>query len=389
MAEIQPMYVVPVLVEQPTWGGEYIAAQKKLSHPWLAGKRIGQSFELFSQSWLTPATTPTFGFATPAQISNPNFADPSQPRSSLASWIKQDLVATLGQKAADRGWQQMQVLIKFTQAQNNSYQVHVRPGQEFGKWLAKPESWYFAEAGVATLGLRQPAELAAYRQRCLEIDQEAQRISAAIKAGQLTVAAARSQLQSYIDQDHPRRFVHTVDVPKGSVIDLSQGGTHHSWEKSSQLPAGNIVYEVQVDVQDEFCTLRSFDQGNLKDDGSVRPLTIDEYFQALDTSAAANDPSRFFAAAVTTTDQEAEITSLFCNQYYVTEQLAFRHQYQGQATQPTDSFHHLYALDEAVVVEVGDQLWSVPAHWSFFIPAQTGPYRLRTQSHNRVLITHL
>jgi mannose-6-phosphate isomerase class I len=284
----------------------------------------------------------------------------------------------------------MQVLIKFTQAQNNSYQVHVKPGKEFGKWLPKPESWYYLEKGKATLGLSDPSQSAAYKARCVEIDLKAHQLSDQVRAGEMTLDAAKLELKTFIDQDHPRRFVNTITVEKDAVIDLSQGGTHHSWEVDADLPDGNIVYEVQVDVMDDYCTIRSFDQANIKNDGSVRPLAIDDYFQALDLDPTMNDPAHFLQHAAVETDGNAQLKTLFNNQFYVTELVEFDGVYTGKATQTQESFHHLYPLVESIKVVSGTESWFVPAGWSFFIPASLQQYQIEsTGTHGKVLITHL
>lgn len=390
MSVIQPTYIIPLLVEQPTWGGNYIATQKQLTNPLVVDKKIGQSFELFGGSWVTSASPITFAYATATEIQHPIFADETQPKETLQSWIEQDSQAVLGSKAIQRGWQSMQVLIKFTQAQNNSYQVHVKPDKEFGKWLPKPESWYFVEKGKATLGLADVTKSEEYKKRCLEIDQHAHHLSELVQAGQLTVDAARQQLNTFINQDHPRRFVNTVSIEKGAIIDLSQGGTHHSWEMGDDIPEGNIVYEVQVDVQDEFCTLRSFDQGNIKSDGSVRPLTIEDYFRALDLTPDSNTPSQFLQKSEEKYDQTATVQTLFENQFYVTELLTVKKSYTGKYTETQESFHHLYSLMDSFTVTVGEKSWFVPAGWSFFIPANVGRYQVLAEGEDcQVLITHL
>jgi len=390
MVIVQPAYIIPFIIEQPTWGGSYIANFKQIKHQLLNDKRIGQSFELFSGSWLTTASLVPFAYATATDLAHPVFSDPVQEKFSLQEMVDQDPLAVFGQKGIDRGWKSMQVLIKFTQVQNNSYQVHVKPDNEFGKWLPKPESWYFLENGKATLGLSDPRKVDDYKARCIEIDLKAQSLSAQVKAGELAVDVAKMQLKTYIDLDHPRQFVNTVVIEKESVIDLSQGGTHHSWEVDEHLPEGNIVYEVQVDVMDEFCTLRSFDQGNMKSDGSVRPLTIEDYFTALDLDPRVNEPSRYLQNVLSITEGSTTLKTLFTNHYYVTQLLEFSGTYAGAATQTDRSFHHIYALGESVNITIGESTWLVPAGWSFFIPAAVGSYRLDAETnYGKVLITHL
>jgi hypothetical protein len=315
-----PYYLLPILIEQPTWGGEYIASFKKITHPFLSGKKIGQSYELATDSWVTsqPITDQPFLFATSGTVNQPTFIAKPSDAQPLQKVIDQNPTAILGQKVVDSYGPQMDVLIKFTQAQNNSYQVHVRPGHEIGKWQPKPESWYFLEKGKATLGLNSAESVPAYKMRCQEIEAKAIELSEQVKSGLLKVTAARTQLQTFIDQDHPRRFVNTLEIPQHQLIDLSAGGIHHSWEVDPSLPLGNIVYEVQKNVMDDVSSLRSFDQGNMKDDGKVRPITIDDYFAALDTDADKNNPAQYLQQAESEADDTALATQLFDNQFYKT-----------------------------------------------------------------------
>lgn len=387
--QYRPLYIVPLMVEQPTWGGNYITRSKELQHELVEGRNIGQAFELYNESWVSPTAGQNFAFATATNLNEPTFAQTTDVI-QLQQLIQENLIAILGQEAERRGWNSMQVLIKFTQAQNNSYQVHVMPGKEFGKWLPKPESWYFLEKGKATLGLKDVSQVEAYKARCIEIDTRAQEISAAVQAGTLTLDEGKAQLQSFIDQDHPRRFVNTVQVEPEAVIDLSQGGIHHSWEMDPALPDGNIVYEVQVNVMDEYCTLRSFDQGSVKSDGKVRPLSIDDYFTALDLDQGRNTPAHYFSQTATKESHNATVRVLFQNQFYVSELIKFEQSYEGEYTTTGESFHHVYALEGDISIVVEQQSYPLKQGWSLFIPAAVGKYQLVASNMTaRVITTHL
>src|SRR5258708_22794847 len=225
-----PFYIIPFLIEQPTWGGSYIANHKNIRDENITSRKIGQSFELFGQSFITytPATTPAYTWASATDLQNPQFVHRPADIQTLQSVIDAAPMKILGKKAVQKYGAAMKTLIKFTQAQNNSYQVHVKPGKEFGKWLAKPESWYYFEEGKATMGVRKKTILAEYKQRCVEIEEKAKELSTTTLAKKMTVADARAQLKSFIDLNHPQTYVNTIHIEKGDVIDLSQGGIHHS-----------------------------------------------------------------------------------------------------------------------------------------------------------------
>ncbi len=389
MVNTRPFYMIPLLVEQPTWGGDYIARFKSIRDPEVSSRKIGQSFELFGDSFVTYTTSaaPAYAWATATDLANPQFMNRPDDIQTLQSVIDEGPMAILGKKVLKKHGSEMKVLIKFTQAQNNSYQDHVKPGHEFGKWLAKPESWYYMEEGRATLGLQASTKVEEYKKRCIEIDKKAQELSQAAQAKKIPVAEARAQLKVFIDQNHPRNYVNSVQIQKGQVVDLSQGGVHHSWEMDPLLPNGNIVYEVQVNVMDEFCTLRSFDQGNMKDDGKIRPITIEDYFTALDTDPAHNDPQQYEQLPPTFMDQDATITCMFDNQFYKMTQLSFSGRYGGLETENQGSFHHLFVEKGHIEVVTDEGHWPVEKGWSLFIPAAVEGYQLNSSDMCSVLKT--
>jgi len=378
-------YIAPLLVEQPTWGGAYIAKFKNLTDTQLRHAKIGQAFELAKDSLLTSAraTAPTYGVASAEDIIHPQWYNLDDTAITLQALIDTDPAGTLGSRALEQLGPNMNILIKFTQAKNNSYQVHVKPGGEFGQWLAKPESWYYLEPGQATLGLAPGVDVAAYQARCQVIEAFAQSISQKIMAGELTLDEGKQQLTVFIDTDHPRKFVNTVSVKADQVIDLSAGGVHHSWEVNPQLPEGNIVYEVQVDVRDQYCTLRSFDQGSIKDTGLIRPLTIPDYFSALDTTVEKNQPSQYISAL----DPSLKEQFLFKNIHYQTIQARFSGQYQGSLTTLGDSFQHLFVQAGSVMIRHEEHEYQLDQGWSLFIPAQAQQYQLHAITPATVLFT--
>ncbi len=363
----EPLYLVPILIEQPTWGGQYISQFKNLESSELTKNNIGQSYELAQESLVYSGD-----FSRCYQYAK---------TSNLADLINIDVpqqavpLKTVAPQAAA-------ILIKFTQAQENSYQVHVKPADAsdpahpLASWQPKPESWYFFEEGCATLGLKNPTNLAPYKQRCEEINAFAQNLSTKVSAQELTVAQAREKLAKFIDTDHPRNYVHTVRIPKNHVVELSQGGVHHSWEAHPDLPLGNIVYEVQKDVKDDVSTLRSFDQGKMKDDGSIRPLTINEYFTALDVTVDNNTPANLMNSTETGSDER----SLFDTPYYKLEQLDFAG---GSAAEPdtkqlaVSQYSHVFTKEGEVTIthpDFADKNWILPQGWSVLLAPNPKPY---------------
>lgn len=385
-----PWYIIPLLIKQPTWGGEYIASHKNITEPALEGQKVGQSYELAGETIvaLQAPTQPTFEIVEATDLTHPTRHGDTQVEAvTLQSVIDQDPAAVLGRKVLKKNGPRVTTLIKFTQAQNNSYQLHVPKGKTYKHWIPKPESWYYFEPGKVTLGLAPGCDVAAYKARCLAIYEYSQTISQAVKTDQLPLSEAKRQLKAFIDQDHPSRFVNTVFTQAGDILDLSQGGMHHSWETDPSLPHGNILYEVQQDSKDDVSTLRSFDQGSLKDDGSIRPLTIDDYFELLDTDPQHNDPATHKRLTPSQTDAGAEIQSLFLNDEYQLSLIRFSDSYQGKETQLQGAYHHLFVKTGSTTVIANNHRYPLKQGWSLFIPAQLDSYSLESTGPAEILKT--
>lgn len=393
-----PYIVVPVLLDQPTWGGEFIASFKSLTKkfPRLADMKIGQSYELYEGTDVV--LNATLSSAAPVAL-----ADPKNPmeksalseegsRVSLQSIIDRDPAAVLGETALSKHGAKIGVLIKFTQAQSNSYQLHVR--QQAGQWMPKPESWYFLEPGIVTLGVASPDAWGAYEARCKEIEAYGLSLSQEVHASKVTVSDAQQRFLNFIQTDHPRKYVNRFPVPKGTAIDLSAGGVHHSWEEDASVaPLGNIVYEVQKNVYDEVSTLRSFDQGKMKSDGSLRPLTTDTYFQQADRSEEANDYRRYLKAApeIARTDT-GRATQLFLADDYALRELSFSGICPSEWKEVGGTYQHLFVKDGAIEILWNGKTWVVEKGHAVFIPACCQSYTLRSvkeQSNATVLLTYV
>jgi mannose-6-phosphate isomerase class I len=387
MKTIQPYYIAPLLIEQPTWGGEYIVSYKSISDQHFAKLKIGQAFELAAETQLTTQNSECFLFASATSINQSEQAGES-PLFSLSDLIAQDPTAVLGSDVVKKHGATMPLLIKFTQAKSNSYQVHTKKNKTFGHWLPKPESWFFFEKGKATLGLNPNKNVKDYKRRCQKIYTKAQKISEKIHAQQVSLTEGTKQLETFIEQDHPRNYVNTIFPASNSIIDLSQGGTHHSWETDEAVPNGNIVYEVQLDVKDEFCTIRSFDQGKFKDDGSIRNLSIDDYFKALEINPSKNDPTLYQQPAKSYQDQNATITELFATENYHLTSIELTNKYHGSFTTTSVGFHHLFVKsgsDVKIVTNKGK--FPVTKGWSLFIPAAVEKYSIQSSGKTTILKT--
>ncbi|MFA6099129.1 MAG: hypothetical protein WCV50_06365 [Patescibacteria group bacterium] len=366
----QPYLIIPKFIEQPTWGGSFIAQLKGWDNrPEFKSKKIGQSYELSGQSFLaidcTDSADERFG---------PEGSAISIKKVSISDLITQNPEAVLGE-----GRTNLSLLIKFTQALGNSFQLHVPPGIQHPHWQPKPESWYFLEPGLATLGLQPNIDVARYHAVCNKIDQAMQQLSGQVLDKLITIEQARKKAHELVRQENPWQFVNIVPIPKHSLVDLSAGGLHHSWEDNSDAsPLGNVVFEIQADKMDEASTIRCFDQGKIKDDGTIRPLQINDYFDFLDTDPTRNVPESFFS--------KPRGKQLLSTKHYsldIIEITKIKH------LMLNGSFHHLFVRDGAVeVVCPGGRLRLSQGH-SCLVPASIAGYSLQANKPSVVLKTYL
>ena len=364
MNTLRPFLILPELIEQPTWGGDYIMMLKKWKHKMTSPTaKIGQSHELSGKSKLTTIITSSDdGRFAPSLIEDENTI-------SLAGLVEAQPEQVLGKKVTAK-YSKMPLLIKLNQAMGNSFQLHLKPGQMHPRWKPKPESWYFLEAGYISRGIKPQIDIHKYKEACQEIDRFMRSLSTEVTSGVKPVDYARSEAQRFISTKDPWQFVKLHHVKKYDLIDLSIGGIHHSWEeKRYEYPRGNIVYEVQLDVEDEYCTIRSFDQGKLKDDGSLREIHIEDYFHFLDTNPQNND--------ITMLMRKKQGTTLLQTPYYSLDIFENFH----DATDLTnDSFVHLYVRSGAVDIRSGDVLVIVTCGHSCLIPAGVQKYTIHAKT---------
>ncbi len=374
---MKPYLIIPRLVEQPTWGGSYISQLKgweNLSQ--FQGKKIGQSYELTGDSTLSVEVTDSTNNEFQPEFEHPNVYGKNM---SLSQLINTDPKGVLGEKVYLQIGK-MPLLIKLNQAAGNSFQLHIKPNTHHARWRPKPESWYFLEPGYISCGIKPDINIGAYKKTCIDINETMKQLSNQVKEKSLSLQQAQEQAQSYIQKLNPGQYVNFYKMQRYDLLDLSAGGIHHSWEENKEeFPLGNIVYEVQLDVMDPECTIRSFDQGKMKSDGSIREIHIDDYFQYLDT-----DPSHNNIETLKKTQQE---TSLLQTPYYSLDILdihSIRPVMTGQ------SFNHLYVRDGDVEVQTREGMVRLTRGHSCFVPHNVGTYQIKTNVESSVVLkTHI
>lgn len=346
--------VVPKLIIQKTWGGDYIPTRKNIS---LQDMPIGQSYEFYSESKIIQADS------VKKLEKYPYIVGSNSPKDEKI-YNKNKNIIDLSSVDAKKIFGRRQIpniLIKFTQAKGNSYQIH--PKYSSGKYKPKAESWLFFEKGKATIGLKPNADLAQYKKICEQINKLAQDLSKQVIKKQITLKTAQKELDQFIELNDPIQFVNVVNFMKNAIVEFIRGGIHHSWEEDIfSIPEGNIVFEVQQDVSDELSTIRTFDKGKFMPDGSIRPLDIKSYFKYIDTNKNNNNPKNLIRNSIRLKEVHGwTLNKIFHNAFYNTDQLIVSDSYEL-----TDlGFRHIFVKSGEGIIETDDQEIELKTGWSY------------------------
>jgi mannose-6-phosphate isomerase class I len=385
---LKPYIVIPKLIEQPTWGGTYLLTLKGWErNPHVQGHRIGQSYELFGQSKLAltitdsadPRFAPEWGYADRDETVSELFPLTPDDFIPLSQLIQTNPHDVLGEKTISRYGELMPLLIKLNQALGNSFQLHIPYGVKSERWIPKPETWFYFEDGMASMGLKPGCDVALYKEVCIRIEQKMHELSRQVTSGQLPLVAAKAQAQTFVKAQNPWQFVNVIDVKREDVVDPSSGGIHHSWEEdTARYPNGNIVFEIQLDAMDPVATIRSFDQGKMKDDGSVRTMNIEDYFTHLKTDAQSNDIARLHTHPTGQLLCETEFYQLHRRKIHGTQTLA------------TDgSFCFAYCHEGQVQITAGVGSVTIHKGHTAFIPCGVNSYTVASDNPATILVGHV
>ncbi|MBI2465225.1 hypothetical protein HYV64_03720 [Candidatus Shapirobacteria bacterium] len=356
---LRPYLVIPKLIQQKTWGGEYISSKKGIQLDSNNSLKLGQSYELFSGSKLT-----LMNEGKQYEVGHPDRDEIDKELSipivegiSLFELSEINPEMALGTNVTKNG-NAMPLLLKLTQAKGNSFQLHIKPGTSDPRWLSKSETWYFFEKGKVTYGISRGISVKDYKDACVLIDREMKEISQLIVGQKLSVDEARIRANELTKKINPWQFVQRRTAEVGQIFDLSQGGIHHSWEEDSLNSNGNILYEVQKDRMDPFSTIRAFDQGKIDDKGNIREVNIDDYFKYLDTSDELNMGS--FSG------KSDGLNNAFTTKDYAMDIIEF----EKNVSDSTDaSFCHYFVKNGRIKVETDEGWVTVERGWSCFVPA--------------------
>lgn len=381
-------FVIPQLIEQPTWGGSYIGDSKGISK-YLTTKKIkvGQSYEFFSGSYIAPAkdVEKMKNEKIPFYLKKAGAKKPElvNKLKSIKELSKSDLKQIFGKNRIP------DILIKFTQAKGNSFQLH--PSKKSGKYKPKPESWFFFEKGRATLGLRPNIDLELYKATLEHICNKTEELSKAVKKKKMKIDQARKELRSIIEIGQPLNFVNYVKLDTNQVVENYTGGVHHSWEEDeNEIPNGNIVYEVQLDVADDESVIRAFDKGKLMDDGSYREVDIDNYFKHLDTSGLYNDPTRFIKKPIILKETASySLKKVFDSSYYQMDELNVFKTYEVEDL----GFRHLFVRSGEGTLQTENEKITLRKGWSYLLTPDIKEVTIKKAKGNKeffkILFTYM
>ena len=366
MTKKRPYLIAPKLIEQPTWGGEYILRIKDwVEKQDFLRKKIGQSYELFSGSKLLLKVTDSQDEDFKGELGSP---DESTIFNDTGYQKNQDYIELSEATALYKNIP----LIKINQSKGNSFQIHIKKSD--GRWVPKMESCYYLEDGVATFGIKKNADLSDYRNTCLIIDKKMNELSLKVKNKKISIEEARERASSLIKELNPWQYVN-VHVVKKYSIGPGVLGVQHSWEEDPRFPQGLVNYEVQQDVMDPVSTIRSFDKGKIKDDGTIRKIHIEDYFKYLDRDPDHNDLEKMAP--------KRQGNRLLTTEYYCLDILEIENEIINSTN---NSFSHLFVRDGKISVEADEGSIILSKGHSCFVPEIVSEYIIKPLEGGTVVL---
>jgi mannose-6-phosphate isomerase class I len=392
--------VIPILIEQKTWGGEYITASKNISS--LREVKIGQSYEISAENMLYVGDESLFEVGSADSGDRVMHGLVEGELISLKNLVRKFPDRVLGEKSISMFGSIFPLLIKLNQSLGNSFQLHIPYEKEksrvrefvnenpfasvshAGGRLAKPESWYFLKPGYVSLGIREDIDPDEYQQTCKLVELTIHEISKRVRSGVTSIESARTEIAAFLTEHDPHRYVNLLHLEKGDIVDLAMGGIHHSWEDDG-VPGGlgNIVYEIQLNRKDPISTIRAYDQGKIAPDGRYRKLNIDEYFEYLETDPKFNDPKTHIQKKRLQKDTpNAKEYSLVSNQFYQLKRFDLTDSY---TIDRMESFHHLYVHSGEIWLKTTEKEIHLHRGESAFVPMMTGQYEIIPTKESHIL----
>jgi mannose-6-phosphate isomerase class I len=199
-----------------------------------------------------------------------------------------------------------------------------------------------------------------------------------MKQGHLSAEEGRAKGLSIAKAHDPWRFVNVIESEKDDIVDLSACALHHSWEEDEdRIPQGNIVYELQADVDDSVSSIRGFDKGKISGDGSLRPVHIDDYFRLIDRDPDFNKPERHMRQALTVRDDDSvRVKRAIDSEWYSLEIacLSGRSSFEHDAS----SYRHVFVRRGTIAIETAENQIKVGSGHSAFIPASANSYSMES-----------
>ncbi|MBT3181900.1 MAG: hypothetical protein HN337_05255 [Deltaproteobacteria bacterium] len=439
----KPIICDAKIVEQPTWGGTAILKKKGLiDKPEWVGKKAGQAYE--NHAHLPVKTDDGWSFTV------------------------LDVSLVLGEaflgKVAYRIVPAMGQLRKYTEAFGNSFQMHLdhpeRIERDGRKELLIPKGEamrYLDQPGLLTCGVRcnGDADWQDYEKRLRRIESEMKELSQQVLSGKMDLDTAKKEATEVVHRNNPYRWVNLLRPEPDDVVDFSVPKRHHSWEEVNELTRKlfndashelqkyddiriNKLDEIQtglyVDLDgkyldtpsvtiDEFSrksltekrksvlvltddnsSIRGFDKGKFRNDGSLRSLDLDSYFKFIAREKKMNSPQSAIVKPRAFNSSEGLILKYIfaTNQYAFTvietskknDEQIYAKSFSEKFCNTHDSYHHIYVDAGPALISFEDDFDPVTVEegYSVFLNAQLGKYGVnpaKSCERVRVSITYV
>lgn len=339
-------FVIPKIVLDPASGGDYIPKMKNIKLK--KEELVRSTIEFYEDSIVVP------GDKMPKAISKyPYVLAESESDKGKMNNVVKDAIKLKDLKPKDVYGTKLtpDFRIKFIQTYGDSYKL--TPKMKSGSYNFRPKSWYFLTGGRVTLGVRSGIDQERYREVCENVYKFTQKVAGEVRNKKKSLKDAQKELKHFIDLNNPIKYVNPVILAKNTIVEFATGGIHNSIEGHPSMPNGNLLYEVEKDIDDDKADIEAFGKGYIWDKGEYKKVKISDYLDNLDKNVIDNDPNNIIRTRIKLKDlKNWKLNKNFYTPHYQMDELIINAKKDYRIDQV--GFRHIFVMKGKGEIKTGD-----------------------------------